>query len=140
MVAEEAPFTSQQRGILTAITLGAAFISLLGIGIIFVSYLAFTALRTYPFRLVLFLLLANFWSTVAYLLGVGTGKWADVYETPGPVCTWGPTVGGEGGCPVGPRFPLHPQPGQPNPTHNPSPIPRLEEHALSHVVFEEYPR
>ncbi len=85
---EEEPFSSQQRGILTAITLGAAFISLIAILIIFISYLAFSALRTYPFRLVLFLLLANFWSTVAYLLGVGTGKWADVYETPMPVCTW----------------------------------------------------
>ncbi len=80
---------------LTFVTLVSALLSLVAILVIALSYATFSALRTYPFRLVMYLLGANFGSTLAYLMGVGGGRWTDVYQAPAALCTC--VAGGTGG-------------------------------------------
>ena len=93
---EESPFSSEEAAVLTFVTLVSALLSLVAVLVIALSYVAFSALRTYPFRLVMYLLGANLGSTLAYIMGGGAGRWTDVYEAPSGLCTlsvvWDPLV------------------------------------------------
>jgi hypothetical protein len=66
-------FSSAQTLTIRVLTLTSAGLSILGSSLIIVSFLAFPRLRTFPFRLIVYLSTADLFASLAYYVGLGVG-------------------------------------------------------------------
>ena len=64
-----AHFTEPENDAIVGVVLFGAVLSMLGSGFIVASYLVFPRLRTFPYRLIMWLSVADFFSSFSYLVG-----------------------------------------------------------------------